>query len=81
METNLMAISPIDKELLKCFSQLNDLQKTSLLALIKSFLIEKNELGSQTIDQYNLELDRAMERVGKGEFSTLEDLEREMKSW
>ena len=75
-----MAISPIDKELLKCFSQLNDLQKTSLLALIKSFLIEKNELGGQTIDQYNLDLDRAMERVGKGEFSTLEDLEREMKS-
>lgn len=76
-----MAISPIDKELLKYFARLNDWQKKSLLELIKTFLEGRDELGGQTIDQYNLELDRAIERIGKAEFISLEDLEREMKSW
>ncbi len=76
-----MAISPIDKELLKYFSRLNDSQKLSLLELIRTFLFGKDELGGQTIDQYNQELDQATDRVSKGEFTSLEDLEREMKSW
>ena len=35
----------------------------------------------QTIDDYNLEIDRAIQNVKKGNFTTLEDLEKEMKSW
>ncbi len=76
-----MAISPTDKELLKYFSQLNDLQKKSLLELIRAFLKGNDGLGGQTIDEYNHELDQAMERIGKGEFTSLEELEREMRSW
>ena len=76
-----MPISLIDKEFLKYFSQLNDSQKSSLLELIRTFLFGKDELGSQTIDQYNQELDQAMHRISKDEFTSLEELEREMKSW
>jgi hypothetical protein len=76
-----MAISPIDKELLRYFVQLNDFQKKSLLEFIKSFLKNEDMLGGQTIDQYNQELDQAMERISRSEFTSLEMLEREMKSW
>ena len=34
-----------------------------------------------TFEQYNRELDEAMERISKGEFTTLEELEKEMQSW
>ena len=78
---NVMAISPADKELLKYFTQLNDLQKKSLLKWIRTFLKRKDELGGQTIDQYNRELDQAMERISNGGFISLKELEREMKSW
>ena len=76
-----MALSPVDKELLRYFARLDDFQKKSLLGLIKSFLKKENLPGGQTIDQYNQELDHAMERTGRLEFTGLEELEREMKSW
>jgi hypothetical protein len=67
--------------MLRYFIQLNDFQKKSLLELIKSFLKSEDVLGGQTIDQYNQELDQAMERINRFEFTSLEELEREMKSW
>jgi hypothetical protein len=77
-----MAISTIDKELIKYFIQLDELQKKSLLEMIKTFTRPGNELEeSITIEQYNLELDAAMENVSKGQFTTLEQLEKEILSW
>ena len=75
-----MAISAIDKELLKYFFQLDEPQKKSLLEMIKTFL--KQDLEEKiTIEQYNRELEEAMKRIEKGEFTTLEQLEKEMHSW
>ena len=34
-----------------------------------------------TKEQYNKEIDEAIERVGKGQYTTCEDLEKEMLSW
>lgn len=77
-----MAISTVDKELLKYFTRLDELQKKSLLEMIKTFLKPNDDPAKKTtIEQYNKELDEAMERISKGEFTTLEDLEKEMKSW
>ena len=76
-----MAMSPTDKELLKCLIQLNDFQKKSLLELIKSFSKNDGLAEEQTIDQYNQELDQAMERINRSEFTSLEELEGEMKLW
>jgi hypothetical protein len=77
-----MAISTIDKELLKYFTRLNDPQKKSLLELIHTFLKVEDELKERiTIEQYNRELDEAMKRIRKGEFTSLDELEKEMKSW
>lgn len=79
---NIMA-SVLDKELIQYFVQLNEPQKRSLLAMMKSFLIHENfkPVERITIEQYNLELDEAMSRIGKGDFTTLEELEKEMKTW
>ena len=77
----LMAITPIDKELLKLISQLNNEQKTSLMNFIKPFMLSNDLTGRQTLDEYNIELENAIENVKKGNFTTLEDLEKEMESW
>ncbi len=75
-----MAVSNTDKQLLKLISQLDDSQKRSLTNFIKSF-ISKQISERQSIEEYNVEIDRAIENVKKGNFTTFEDLEKEMESW
>ena len=75
-------VSVLDKELIRYFVQLNEPQKRSLLEMMKSFLqSESKPAGYVSIEQYNRELDEAMERIGRGEFTTLEALEKEMQKW
>lgn len=76
-----MAISATDKELLGYFSRLNEPQKKSLLAMMKTFLKPADALGRITIEQYHQELDEAIKRVEAGQYTTLEELEKEMQSW
>jgi hypothetical protein len=77
-----MNISAIDRELLKYVTQMDELQKRSLLELIKTFLNKKEAAAETTsLQQYNQELEAAMERISKGTFTSLEDLEKEMQSW
>jgi len=72
----------LDKELIEYFIKLDEPQKKSLLELIKSFLnTSGNAAKPVTIEQYNKELDDAMQRMSNGEFTTLEELEKEIKSW
>jgi len=74
--------SVLDRELISYFVQLNEPQKRSLLEMMKSFLQTGNKLtDNNSIEQYNRELDEAMERINNGSFTSLEDLEKEMKSW
>ena len=77
-----MAVSAVDKELIKYFTQLNELQKQSLLQMLKTFLKSGHEQReSVTMERYNKDLDEAMERMSRGEFTTLDELEKEMHSW
>lgn len=78
---NIMA-SVLDKELIRYFILLNEPQKKSLLEMMKSFLqSDSKPVGHISIEQYNRELDEAMERIVRGEFTTLEALEKEMQTW
>lgn len=71
----------LDKELIYYFTQLDEPQKKSLLEMIKSFLkTSGNASKPVTLEQYNKELDEAMQRMRNGEFTSLEELEKEMKS-
>lgn len=74
-----MAISTIDKELLTYFTQLDEAQKRSLLIMFKTFL--KPAAEGVNVEAYNRELDEAMERISRGEFTSLDTLEKEMNSW
>jgi|GEM_PF-824606 len=78
---SMMAITPADKELLKLISRLDNSQKESLINFIKPFLSTDDSSESTSIDQYNLELDQAMQRVKDGKYTSLEELEKEMESW
>ena len=74
--------SILDKELLQYFMRLDEPQKRSLLEMIKSFLKTDNEsLRPVSMERYNHELDEAMQRIEKGDFTSLEELEKEMRSW
>lgn len=72
----------LDKELIQYFTKLDEPQKKSLLEMIKSFLKTPGDtLNRATVEQYNKELDEAMQRMKEGEFTTLDELEKEMQSW
>jgi hypothetical protein len=74
--------SAIDKEMFAYFMQLNDAEKKSVVELLKTFMKgRKNQFDHISIEQYNKEIDEAMERVSRGEYTTFEDLEKEMQSW
>ncbi|HEV3223338.1 MAG TPA: hypothetical protein VGZ90_10680 [Puia sp.] len=76
-----MSISKIDIELFKLLSKLNLSQKEALITFIKHLLNAKENMDRQFIDEYNLELNNAKENIRKGEYISLEDLEREMELW
>jgi hypothetical protein len=78
-----MASSAIDKELIRYFTLLDTKQKETLLAMIKSFLKPASSVSTErtTIEQYNKELDEAIDRINRGEFTTFEELEKEIKGW
>jgi hypothetical protein len=70
----------IDREMFAYFMQLNDAEKKSVVELLKTFMKgRKNQFDQVSIEQYNKEIDDAMERVSKGEYTTFEDLEKEMQ--
>ncbi|MEO6894026.1 MAG: hypothetical protein ABI136_03265 [Ginsengibacter sp.] len=77
-----MTVSSIDKELIKHFVRLTEPQKKSLLQMIKTFAGQDNETKEPvSLETYNKELDDAMERINKGNFTTFEELQNEMQSW
>lgn len=50
--------------------------------MLKTFLKSGHEQREPvTMEQYNKDLDEAMERINRGEFTTLDELEKEMHSW
>ncbi len=72
----------IDREFLKYFLLLDESQKKSLIEMMKSFLKPGAEkINKASLEQYNKELDEAMERMNKGLFITINDLEKEMQTW
>lgn len=72
----------IDREMFAYFMQLNDAEKKSVVELIKTFMKgRKGQPARISIEQYNKDIDEAMEQVRKAEYTTFEDLEKEMQSW
>jgi hypothetical protein len=77
-----MASTPLSKEMLRYFTQLNDAEQKSVLQMIKTFLSSRTDnFTPQTLEEYNRQLEEADQRIEAGHFVNQEDLEKEMKTW
>ncbi len=74
--------SVLEKKMYNYFTQLNEAEKKSVIQMLKTFLKGRKENpGRISIDQYNKEIDEAMEEVKKGEVYTHEEVVKMSKSW
>jgi predicted transcriptional regulator len=70
-----MATSPLSKEMLRYFTQLNDAEQKSILQMIKTFLSSrKGDLEPVSLEQYNRELDEADAEIERGDFVSHEEV-------
>ena len=78
----MMATTSLSEEMINNFVLLNTEEQKSILQMIKTFLSsKKDEFIPQTIEAYNAEIDEAVEAYKRGEFTTITQLEEEMKQW
>ncbi len=74
--------SALEKEMHNYFTQLNEAEKKSVIQMLKTFLKGRKENpGRISIEQYNKEIDEAMEEVKKGEVYTQEEVIKMSKGW
>lgn len=64
------------------FSQLNEQGKKSVVQMLKVFLNARTKnMKRMSIEQYNIELDKAMEEVKRGETYTHDEVAEMSKKW
>lgn len=72
----------LEKQMFSYFTQLNEQQKKSVIQMLKVFLNGKVENKSRvSIEQYNKELDEAMEQIKNGEVYSHEEVVKMSKDW
>lgn len=72
----------LEKELQRYFLQLSEMEKKSVLQMLKAFLKSRKENTEHTtVEQYNKEIDEAMEEVKCGEVHTHEEVVKMAKNW
>jgi hypothetical protein len=73
----------LDKELGSYLKQLNEVEKKSVLLMLKTFLLGRNQVsaGRISIEQYNKEIDEALAQVAEGDYITQEEMEKRAAKW
>ncbi len=72
----------LEKKMFNYFSQLNEEEKKSVVQMLKVFLNARSENTKRiSIEQYNIELDKAMEEVERGETYTHAEVVKMSKKW
>lgn len=75
-------IGTLDKEMFSYFLQLNEEEKISVVQMLKAFLNGRPKSSKRvSVEQYNRELDEAMEEVKRGEVYSHEEVEKMSKNW
>lgn len=78
---NTMA-NVLDKEMFNYFTQLNEAEKKFVVQMLKTFLKSwQGGIGRISIEQYNKEIDEAMEEVRRGETYSHEEVVKMAKNW
>lgn len=72
----------LDKKMFNYFKQLNEAEKKSVIQMLKTFLNGRQEsTGRISIEQYNKEIDEAMDEVKRGETYSHEEVVKMAKEW
>jgi hypothetical protein len=74
-------IQSMDKELHKYWGLLDSSQKKSIISMIRAFIGPAANKTRTTVEQYNKEIDEAMDRMDAGDFVTHEQILKEMAKW
>ncbi|MBO9619328.1 MAG: hypothetical protein J7539_09870 [Niabella sp.] len=74
--------SVLDKEMFNYFTRLNEAEKKSVVQMLKTFLKGRQPAPEPiSIEQYNKELDEAMEDVKNGATYSHEEVIKMAKDW
>ena len=77
-----MTSKTLDTQLQQYWPLLEKEEKQSILTFIKSFIKHKEVLPQRiTIDEYNISIDQAVNRVQAGNYDTQEQVEEMSKQW
>jgi hypothetical protein len=72
----------LEKQMFRYFTQLSEQQKKSVIRMLKVFLNGKVENKDRiSIEQYNKELDEAIEQIKSGEVFSHEEVVKMSKTW
>lgn len=72
----------LDKEMFNYFTQLNEAEKKSVVQMLKTFLKGRQQNpGRISIEQYNKEIDEAMEEVRSGNVYSHDEVVKMAKNW
>ncbi|MEO6636694.1 MAG: hypothetical protein ABIN25_00370 [Ginsengibacter sp.] len=72
----------LDQKLISYFTQLNNAEKKSILLMVKTFLAGRDGTYDVTdIEEYNKEIDEALEEIAAGNYITQEQIEKNAASW
>ena len=76
-----MNVSSLAKEFMAYSLRLAPVEKESLLHVAKNYVQLKEGSERISIEQYNKEIDEALEQAAAGNYVTQEDLEKESDKW
>jgi hypothetical protein len=78
---NSMA-SVLEKEMYNYFTQLNEAEKKSVVQMLKTFLLSRKENPERiSIEQYNKEIEEAMEEIKRGEVYSHDEVVKMATGW
>ena len=70
------------EEMLEYFAELNTDEQRHVLDIVKTFIARHvDENSPMSIEEYNREIDEALEDVARGNYITHEDLKKEAAEW
>lgn len=76
-----MGILSLDTEFMEYWRKLSSMEKASLLSVAKHYVELKAETSHISVEQYNKEIDEAMNRMDNGEFVTHDQALKISQSW
>jgi len=77
-----MAVRSLDAEINKFLPLLDNSEKKSILGVIRSFIhLKETETKRISVEDYNKEINEALHQVKNGNYTTHEELEKEMEQW